>query len=237
MFLEKNTLYERPLRTKCESRVLNLTFHGVGQSCRNVDSCGADVWLSIAVFELVLDLIKERKEIVITLDDGNKSDLDIVLPLLLERGMKAAFFVCPEYFDKPGYLTGRDVQCLSQSGMIIGSHGMHHYDWRKLKDKELFEELSVSKKLLEQETGQVVSYAACPKGSYDRRVLRFLRAAGYERVYTSDTGYSMSDAWLQTRTTIHSNVSPDILKQIINQHPLSHKEIIRKVKGIIKRWR
>jgi peptidoglycan/xylan/chitin deacetylase (PgdA/CDA1 family) len=214
-----------------------MTFHGVGRPRRNVDSGEADVWLSAAALEFVLDVIKDRKEIAITLDDGNKSDLDIVLPLLLERGIKAAFFVCPGYFDKPGYLTGRDVQCLSQAGMIIGSHGVHHYDWRELKDEELFEELSVSKRLLEQETGHAVSYAACPKGSYDRRVLSFLRKAGYDRVYTSDTGYSRSDAWLQSRTTIRSNINPDMLNQIISRHPWDSVEFIHKIKGFIKRWR
>jgi peptidoglycan/xylan/chitin deacetylase (PgdA/CDA1 family) len=214
-----------------------LTFHGVGQSRRNVDSGEVDVWLSVAAFEFVLDLIKEHKEIIITFDDGNSSDVEIVLPLLLEFGIKAAFFICPGYFDKPGYLTGRDVRSLSQAGMIIGSHGVHHYDWRGLKDEELFEELSVSKKLLEQETGREVSYAACPKGSYDRRVLRFLRRASYERVYTSDTGYSRSDAWLQSRTTIHSNINPDKLNQLITQNPWSRREFIRMAKRIIKRWR
>jgi len=235
--VRKNTSEEGLNRADGQARVLNLTFHGVGVPPSDNEYKGTDIWLSVETFESVLDVIKERKEIVITFDDGNKSDLEIVLPILIKRGIKAAFFICPGNFDRPDYLTSRNVRSLSQAGMIIGSHGVHHYDWRRLKDEELFEELSVSKKLLEQKTGREVSYAACPKGSYDRRVLCFLRRAGYERIYTSDTGYSRSDAWLQSRTTIHSNINPDILNQIISWHPCSYKEFIRRIKRFIKRWR
>lgn len=237
MSVQKNTAGEIFPVARGRARVLNLTFHGVGEPPPENEYKKSDIWLSVETFESVLDVIKERKEIVITFDDGNKSDLEIVLPILIKRGIKAAFFICPGNFDRPDYLTGRNVRSLSQAGMIIGSHGVHHYNWRRLKDEELFEELSVSKKLLEQKTGREVSYAACPKGSYDRRVLCFLRRAGYERVYTSDTGYSRTDAWLQSRTTIHSNINSDMLNQIISWHLWSSTEFIRKIKRFIKRWR
>ena len=237
MFVQKNMSDEIFSVVRNRARVLNLTFHGVGKPPRDSGHKKSDIWLSVETFKFVLDVIKERKEIIITFDDGNKSDLEIVLPLLLENRIKAAFFICPGNFDKPGYLTGGDVQCLSQSGMIIGSHGVHHCDWRGLKDEELFEELSLSKKILEQETNQSVSYAACPKGSYDRRVLRFLRKTRYERVYTSDTGFAWSDDWLQSRNTIHSNIDSRLLGKIIDQHLLSPLEFTRIIKNCFRRWR
>jgi peptidoglycan/xylan/chitin deacetylase (PgdA/CDA1 family) len=50
-----------------------------------------------------------------------------------------------------------------------------------------------------------ITEAACPFGSYDRRVLRALRAAGYRRVFTSDGGPHASGAWLSSRTTVNRN--------------------------------
>jgi hypothetical protein len=51
--------------------------------------------------------------------------------------------------------------------------------------------------------GVAVDEAACPFGSYDRKVLRALRSAGYKRVFTSDGGSTSSRAWLASRTSVH----------------------------------
>jgi peptidoglycan/xylan/chitin deacetylase (PgdA/CDA1 family) len=218
------------------AKVLNLTFHGIGERPNGEHEDEASIWLSVEQFNFVLDFIKGRQDIFITFDDGNKSDVEIALPLLLKRGIKAAFFVCPGNFGSSGYLTGEDVHSLSRAGMIIGSHGMHHRDWRQLKNEELMGDLRVSREILEKETEQPISYVACPGGSYDRRVLNYLKKAGYERVYTSDTGYSRPDAFLQARNTIHSNINPDLLRRIIEQRTWNSAGFIRVVKKCIKRW-
>ena len=44
--------------------------------------------------------------------------------------------------------------------------------------------------------------AACPFGSYDRRVLNMLRRHGFVRVYTVDGGHAKRGAWLQPRYTV-----------------------------------
>jgi len=219
------------------AKVLNLTFHGIGERPKGEHEDEASVWLSVEQFKFVLDFINGCQDIFITFDDGNKSDVEIALPLFLERGIKAAFFVCPGNFDSSGCLTGGDVHSLSRAGMIIGSHGMHHRDWRQLKNEELMSDLLVSREILEKETGRPVSYVACPGGSYDRRVLNCLRKAGYERVYTSDTGYSRPDAFLQARNTIRSNITTDLLRRIIEQRTWNYAGFIRVIKKCIKRWR
>jgi peptidoglycan/xylan/chitin deacetylase (PgdA/CDA1 family) len=222
---------------KSRAKVLNLTFHGVGEHPKDAHEDGASTWLSVEQFKFVLDFINGRQGIFITFDDGNKSDVEVALPLLLERGIKAAFFVCPGNFDSSGYLTGGDVRSLSRAGMIIGSHGMYHRDWRQLKNEELMSDLLASRKILEKETKQPISYVACPGGSYDRRVLNYLRKAGYDRVYTSDTGYSRPDAFLQARNTIRSNITTDLLRRIIEQRTWNYAGFIRVIKKWIKRWR
>jgi peptidoglycan/xylan/chitin deacetylase (PgdA/CDA1 family) len=87
--------------------------------------------------------------------------------------------------------------------MRIGSHGLHHQDWRTLGDGELHEELTASRRTLTEIAGSEITEAACPFGSYDRRVLRALHAAGYRKVFTSDGGTGSVGSWVSPRTTVH----------------------------------
>jgi peptidoglycan/xylan/chitin deacetylase (PgdA/CDA1 family) len=184
--------------------MLNLTFHGLGQPSRRIGVDEQGVWLSREQFELVLNLVKDRLDVRLTFDDGNESDFQIGLPLLLHLGMKATFFVCVGLLDKDGYLASSQVQRLSSAGMTIGSHGMYHRDWRNLSLRALHDELVQSKLVLEELIGRTVSDVSCPFGSFDRRVLRSLRNAGYAKVFTSDRAPARSDAWLQPRHTVRS---------------------------------
>ena len=56
--------------------------------------------------------------------------------------------------------------------------------------------------MLEQVVGRPITEAACPFGSYDRRVLRQSAAHGYRRAYTSDAGTGPSTRWLQATNTV-----------------------------------
>ena len=76
----------------------------------------------------------------------------------------------------------RGVEELAAAGMTIGCHGMRHRAWRGLDDRALREELVDAKAMLEGVVDRPVTQAACPFGSYDRRVLRRLRESGYHHV-------------------------------------------------------
>jgi peptidoglycan/xylan/chitin deacetylase (PgdA/CDA1 family) len=66
--------------------------------------------------------------------------------------------------------------------MVIGTHGMRHQRWTDLDDKGLQEELVYARTRLEQISGRFITEAACPFGSYNRRVLTALREQGYNSV-------------------------------------------------------
>jgi peptidoglycan/xylan/chitin deacetylase (PgdA/CDA1 family) len=55
--------------------------------------------------------------------------------------------------------------------MEIGTHGMHHRDWRKLSDAELRVELVAARQRVEDICGTAVTKAGIPFGSYDRRLV------------------------------------------------------------------
>jgi peptidoglycan/xylan/chitin deacetylase (PgdA/CDA1 family) len=189
------------------------------------------------MLEAILDELLKCEDFALTLDDANQSDVRIVLPALRVRKLKAIFFITTGKLGQQGYLTQKDIKTLVDLGMEIGTHGMYHRDWRKLKDDDLSIEVCDSKKILEGITGQEIQKVSCPYGSYDRRVLHFLRKTNYHKVYTSDKGWAQSEWWIQPRNSLHATDNPQTLATILLQpHSLGESFIIS-AKRFVKRWR
>jgi peptidoglycan/xylan/chitin deacetylase (PgdA/CDA1 family) len=183
------------------ARELIFTFHGLGEPPGSVPDGERDVWIPVEWFEAIVDALPPAG-VRLAFDDGNVSDIEFALPALMRRELTARFFPLTGRIGSAGYLSGDDIVALSTAGMQIGSHGLHHRDWRVLSEAELREELVASRKVLADLLEADVTEAACPFGSYDRRVLRALRASGYQRVFTSDGGTHAVDSWLCSRTTV-----------------------------------
>src|SRR5688572_20028566 len=109
-----------------------LTFHGLGPVPDRVEGSERSVWVERELYESILDEVHGRDDVEITFDDGNISDLEIGVPALAERGMRATFFVLGGRIGAPGYLGAEDVRALAAAGMGIGCHGAEHRSWRTL---------------------------------------------------------------------------------------------------------
>jgi peptidoglycan/xylan/chitin deacetylase (PgdA/CDA1 family) len=182
---------------------LILTFHGLGDGIHpRATDAERKVWVPVEWFEAIVAALP-REGVVLAFDDGNSSDAELALPILKRLGRTARFFVLAGRVGAPGHLGATEIAALHTAGMTIGSHGLRHRDWRASADTELEAELSGSRRVLEDMLGVPITEAACPFGSYDRRVLHALRHAGYRRVYNSDGGCSSRAAWLAPRTTVH----------------------------------
>lgn len=220
-----------------QDRAINLTFHGIGEPQRALESGEADVWVSKDRFLSLLDSVAGRRDVRITFDDGNASDIDEALPALAERDLDATFFVVAGRLGEPAFLDRTDVRELAAAGMKIGCHGMRHRRWRGLDEHALREELVEAKAILEEIVKQPVSEAACPFGAYDRRVLRSLRRSGYSRVYTSDRGTTSPGDFVQARNSVTPAEEPDLLGRIASLDARPHQSITRRAKLAVKRWR
>jgi peptidoglycan/xylan/chitin deacetylase (PgdA/CDA1 family) len=218
-------------------RSINLTFHGIGQPARRLDPGEQDVWVSRDRFVSLLDAVAGRDDVRITFDDGNASDVDHALPALRDRGLSATFFVVAGRLGTPRFLDEGGVRALAAAGMEIGCHGMRHRPWRGLDDRALREELVQAKAMLEEIVERPVTEAACPFGSYDRRVLRTLRRSGYRTVYTSDRGTARSGDFLQARNSVGPGDEPDLLGRITSLDASPHRMLPRRAKLAVKRWR
>jgi peptidoglycan/xylan/chitin deacetylase (PgdA/CDA1 family) len=214
-------------------RVLNLTFHGVGRPLRTLDPGESALWLDTHEFSEVVARVAGREDVAVSFDDGNASDAEVALEILRRHGVKATFFVVAERIGRAGFLHGDQLRELAGAGMGIGYHGRRHRPWRGLSGDELRRDLD-AKAVLEDEAGRAVTHAACPFGAYDRRVLRDLRAAGFERVLTSDGGWAHSSSWLQPRNTLKSGCASVNLGSLARG---PRRDPVGSVKLLVKRWR
>lgn len=214
-----------------------LNFHGVGPVTRTMDEGERDCWLDRDHFEAVLDAVAGLPQVQLTVDDGNASDVGFILPALVERHLTASFFVCSGRLDEPTFLSRSQVLELQTAGMSIGSHGVAHRPWRGLSLFDLLVELAESRRALEDFCQATVDTAACPFGSYDRRVLGALRNAGYRRVFTSDGGSAAVHAWVQPRLTLRRGMTPEFVSHYVRRGPGRFRQWSISARRFLKRWR
>lgn len=84
-------------------------------------------------------------QVVLTFDDGCRSHLKSVAPMLKDFGFSATFFVCSEFFgaslNGKQYLNGAEIIELHQHGFEIGNHMSRHLDLTKLDTDRYIREL------------------------------------------------------------------------------------------------
>ena len=123
-------------------RELILTFHGLGERIPpEATAAERKVWVPVEWFEAIVGALP-HDGVALTFDDGNVSDYEHALEVLVRLGRRARFFVLAERVGTPGYLSESQISTLHAAGMTIGSHGLAHRDWRALPDDQLDGELA-----------------------------------------------------------------------------------------------
>jgi peptidoglycan/xylan/chitin deacetylase (PgdA/CDA1 family) len=219
---------------------LIINFHGIGPPSDDVPEaerpywCPRELWPAMA--DAIADVAAQAKvKIEITFDDGNLSDVEEALPALTERQLTASFYVCAGRIGVPRYLTADHLHMLRDAGMAIGSHGWSHRDLRQTSDADLPREADESRLRIAEVTGSDVTGFAIPFGSYDRRVLRHLKA--YAAVYTSDRMRASSNSWLKPRHSYAQGWSPQEIRRLASERMALLDYARRRAAMVYKRFR
>ena len=83
--------------------------------------------------------------IVLTFDDGVKSQASFVSPLLRDYGFRATFYITEGLNflkDKERYMTWEEIRELHDAGFEIGNHTQHHRNVRTQPREELIEDIA-----------------------------------------------------------------------------------------------
>lgn len=163
------------------------------------------------------------KAVVITFDDGFADFYRYAFPVLSEYGFTATVFVITGLM-KSQRMSFKGTECLNLSevrqlhsrGISIGSHTVSHPDLSLLKQDEVENELSGSKKSLEDALGAPVKSFAYPFAfpeadrGFVTRLANLLSKCGYERGVTSILGTARPGAnrWFLPRLPVNSFDDP-----------------------------
>jgi peptidoglycan/xylan/chitin deacetylase (PgdA/CDA1 family) len=180
-----------------------LKLHGVGVPPPDADAAERDEWIDEDRFGRIVELARKAPASVhLTFDDGNASDVEIVLPALSKAGLTASFFFSTDFIGRPGFADEEDIRRLHAAGMEIGSHGCRHASWRDMSGDQITEDVIRSFARLETILGESVTVVAAPYDECDLRVLRILHKLGIRRAYTGFGGPALAGDWMVRRFCI-----------------------------------
>lgn len=160
-----------------------------------------------------------ERTVVLTFDDGHRSHIEQVAPLLVRYRFTGTFFVTAGQVGRAGYMNWEELRRLVFLGMEIGSHGLTHRPLTDLSRVQLQDELVNSKQILEEKLGVPIRSLAAPGGFWSRAVAQAVAQARYEA------------AWVSTIGTNGSETHPLALRRIVVHQPFSADRIVSMVEG------
>jgi peptidoglycan/xylan/chitin deacetylase (PgdA/CDA1 family) len=217
--------------------MIALNFHGIGEPHAAVPADERPYWLSVESFRGIIERIVREydpEDFAFTFDDGNKSDL-LAADMLARFGLRGRFFLLTGRFDRPNSCSREDARQLLALGMIVGLHGRDHRDWKSLDAADLEDETVTARTELAEVIGAPVEDVAIPFGSYDSRVMKWLKQQGFTRIHTSDRGKCDPSSSVWNRNTLRSDMGEAELAAILSGHEPVSQRIRRPIVRYLKR--
>jgi peptidoglycan/xylan/chitin deacetylase (PgdA/CDA1 family) len=143
------------------------------------------------------------KPVMITFDDGWKSQYTNAAPLLAKHGFKATFFINPRMIGRgSGYMTREMLAELTSAGSDIESHTWGHVSVVRPAGSDpagfaqmIGEQLTKAADRIEQDTGKAPVAFSYPYGNWDLEAADRIDKAGYRLAFTTDEGIADARPW------------------------------------------
>lgn len=137
---------------------------------------------------------KGDKKVVITFDDGYKSDIIYALPILEKYLAKATFYIVGEFINTGDYMTKEEIKTLSDSP--YAEIGNHSYSLHKKTYDEIYNEVNngrlnvindfqKNKNLLSQITQTEITSLTYPNGLFTTKLNAILKNMGYKTLFST----------------------------------------------------
>ncbi|AZI25825.1 polysaccharide deacetylase family protein [Pedobacter sp. G11] len=190
--------------------------------------------------------LKQLKEkVILTFDDCAANLFEYVVPTLLQRGMKAVFYipvaqiggynkwdVTSGNMPKINLMDASQLRYLSKNGMEIGSHGHEHLHGFKITESQFVEELNTSKNILENLLSKPVISFCYPYGEVPKRYNKLLRTAGYHQGISIYQPFS--NRYALRRTGIHASDTKKSISFKLSKRYALYRWLIDKLLKVFK---
>jgi peptidoglycan/xylan/chitin deacetylase (PgdA/CDA1 family) len=155
---------------------------------------------------------REGRAVLLTFDDGHVSNHDEALPILVEQGLRATFFVTAGRIGDGTAMNWTQIRAMHAAGMEIGSHTVTHRPPSTLDDAALRWELDESRRILEDGLGALVTSISSPTGFFNPRMRALAREAGYRALCFGTAGLAADDG------------DPLLLKRVAVKHTTTTRQ-------------
>lgn len=188
----------------------------------------------------------KRPPVLITFDDGHKSNLEAA-EILTEYGLKGYFYVVKDFsLNNPAYLNEDDILKISNMGHTIAVHGKDHNWWILKSNEQLIQELTETKNWIESITGKPVITCAAPGGVLNERVIQCIKEfmPEYKYIRTVKVGMNNVNDELIKIVPMHTHTNIQMFKWSITNNNLYYKylqsiyyskEILRPIYNLIRK--
>jgi peptidoglycan/xylan/chitin deacetylase (PgdA/CDA1 family) len=133
-----------------------------------------------------------QNPLIITFDDGYESVYRYALPVLVKYNIKVVIYVLSDFIGQINiweaykiqrrfrHLSTQQIREMVKLGIEIGSHGKKHSYLPNLNDKELHDEIMISKTKLSDIAGdEIISYCY-PYGVSNRKIEEVVKKCNYK---------------------------------------------------------
>jgi peptidoglycan/xylan/chitin deacetylase (PgdA/CDA1 family) len=148
----------------------------------------------VSVHDVLRGNYRGVNNILVTIDDGNKSVYNAYFSVFKNHGIKPLLAVYPAIIGKKEYaLSWAELDALAREGCVIASHGYHHlYVNQKLYDSNraaFMKEIVLSRSILEKELKRAVDIFVYPFGVHSPITIEKLRESGYRYAFAIQGGH------------------------------------------------
>jgi len=147
--------------------------------------------------------VSKKETITITFDDGFVSNLIEAVPLMKKVGVQAINYLVADRIGQTSDWEAREggeadplmdesqVREWLTAGHQIGAHTCTHPRLSQISEAEAKEEISASRKKLEDRFGVLIEHFAFPYGDYNQTTLELVREAGFKTACTMHRGINL----------------------------------------------
>ena len=178
---------------------------------------------------------KNKKKILITIDDAFSSFYEIAWPFLKENRIPFILFVSTEPVGNKGYMTWDQIREIEQESYGYIGHHSHTHDYLIEKSEEDFiKDIEMASKIFLKELGYVPNLFSYPFGEYSKFMKDYI-SENFSFAFGQHSGVIdlNKDKYELPRFPINENYGElDRFKSIINFFPLEFKNLIPEEKKL-----
>ncbi len=171
---------------------------------------------------------KDKKKILITIDDGFKSFYNEAWPYLKKNKIPFILFVSTEPVGKNGYMTWEEIKEIDKSELgYIGHHSHTHEYLIDMTEKEFINDIEIATKIFKEKLGYVPSIFSYPFGEYSMNMKNYI-SDNFKIAFGQHSGVIdiNKDKFELPRFPINEKYGElKRFKSLINYNPLEYKSL------------